>query len=120
QARHRHRGDRRHVVRAGAGNLLDPAVLCGDLLADRAQAQAAGRKGVRAVNKTILSLSILLALGGCSLIPDYQRPAPPVAATLPGDGVYAGTTQAPTATPPEWRGFFRDPALQQLIAVALD
>ena len=49
------------------------------------------------MNKTILSLSILLALGGCSLLPDYQRP-----------------------TPPEWRGFFRDPALQQLIAVALD
>ncbi len=72
------------------------------------------------MNKTILSLSILLALGGCSLIPDYQRPAAPVAATLPGDGVYAGTTQAATATPPEWRGFFRDPALQQLIAVALD
>jgi multidrug efflux system outer membrane protein len=72
------------------------------------------------VNKTILSLSILLALGGCSLIPDYQRPAAPVAATLPGDGVYAGTTQAAAATPPEWRGFFRDPALQQLIAVALD
>ncbi len=72
------------------------------------------------MNKTILSLSILLALGGCSLIPDYQRPAPPVAATLPGDGVYAGTTQAAAATPPEWRGFFRDPALQQLIAVALD
>lgn len=72
------------------------------------------------MNKTILSLSILLALGGCSLIPDYQRPAAPVAATLPGDGVYAGTTQAAAATPPEWRGFFRDPALQQLIAVALD
>ncbi len=72
------------------------------------------------MNKSMLSLSLLLALGGCSLIPEYQRPAAPVAATLPGTGVYAGTIRADAPALPEWRGFFRDPALQRLIEVALD
>ncbi|MCM2319523.1 MAG: AdeC/AdeK/OprM family multidrug efflux complex outer membrane factor [Pseudomonas sp.] len=71
------------------------------------------------MNKSILTLSIVLALGGCSLIPDYQRPAAPVADAWPVGAAYreAGT---PAAALPEWRSFFRDPALQRLIEVALD
>ena len=72
------------------------------------------------MNKSMLSLSLLLALGGCSLIPEYQRPAAPVAATLPVAGVYAGTARADARALPEWRGFFRDPVLQRLIGVALE
>ncbi|SEJ05022.1 outer membrane protein, multidrug efflux system [Pseudomonas linyingensis] len=71
------------------------------------------------MNKSILTLSIVLALGGCSLIPDYQRPQAPVADAWPVGAAYreAGT---PAAALPEWRSFFRDPALQRLIEQALD
>lgn len=71
------------------------------------------------MNKSILTLSIVLALSGCSLIPDYQRPEAPVAASWPQGAAYAEAGSA-VAELPEWRSFFRDPALQQLIGVALD
>ncbi len=71
------------------------------------------------MNKSILTLSIVLALGGCSLIPDYQRPPAPVADAWPVGAAY-GEAATPAAALPEWRSFFRDPALQRLIEVALD
>jgi multidrug efflux system outer membrane protein len=70
------------------------------------------------VYKSILTLSIVLALSGCSLIPDYQRPAAPVADAWPAGAAYAEAGSA--AELPEWRSFFRDQALQRLIEVALD
>ncbi|MGF6097859.1 AdeC/AdeK/OprM family multidrug efflux complex outer membrane factor [Pseudomonas sp. 18175] len=54
-------------------------------------------------------------LGGCSLIPDYQRPAAPVPAQYPQGGVYA-LAQPGSA---DWQVLFHDPALQQLIGQAL-
>ncbi len=72
------------------------------------------------MKKSILTLSILLGLGGCSLIPDYQRPEAPVAAAWPSEGVYAGAADSAACALPAWRGLFRDPALQRLIEVALD
>ena len=71
------------------------------------------------MNKSILTLSIALALGGCSLIPDYQRPAAPVAAAWPLGAAYREAATA-GAVLPEWRSYFRDAALQRLIATALD
>ena len=35
------------------------------------------------MHKSLLSLALLAALGGCSLIPDYERPDAPVAAAWP-------------------------------------
>ena len=71
------------------------------------------------MKKSILSLSIVLALGGCSLIPDYQRPDAPVANAWPQGEAYPASATAAAALP-EWRSFFRDPALQQLIGQALE
>lgn len=71
------------------------------------------------MNKSILTLSIALALSGCSLIPAYERPPAPVAAAWPAGAAYAEAGSA-SAELPQWRGFFRDPALQQLIELALD
>lgn len=71
------------------------------------------------MNKSILSLSILLVLGGCSLIPDYQRPEAPVAAAWPQGPAYAAEVGEAGAAVPAWRGFFRDAALQRAIEVAL-
>ncbi|MBA1273654.1 AdeC/AdeK/OprM family multidrug efflux complex outer membrane factor [Stutzerimonas azotifigens] len=67
------------------------------------------------MKKSLLSLALLTALGGCSLIPEYQRPIAPVDAAWP-----QGETPADQqAMDLGWREFFRDPALQQLIEVAL-
>lgn len=71
------------------------------------------------MKKSILTLSILLGLGGCSLIPDYQRPEAPVAAAWPQGPAYAADTSEAGAAVPGWRSFFRDPALQRAIEVAL-
>jgi multidrug efflux system outer membrane protein len=57
-------------------------------------------------------LSIAVLMGGCSLIPEYQRPASPTAAQYPP------ATQAATGSE-DWRTLFTDPALQQLIESAL-
>ncbi|WP_454563600.1 efflux transporter outer membrane subunit [Pseudomonas sp. AIG] len=57
-------------------------------------------------------LSIAVLMGGCSLIPEYQRPVSPSAAQYPT------ATQAATNSE-DWRTLFTDPALQQLIESAL-
>ena len=72
------------------------------------------------MKKSILTLSILLALGGCSLIPDYQRPEAPVADAWPQGPAYAAEAGQAGAELPAWRSFFRDAALQRAIQVALD
>lgn len=59
---------------------------------------------------SLLSLAMLMA--GCSLIPDYQRPAAPVAAQYPTPTLASASTE-------DWRTLFNDPALQQLIESAL-
>ncbi|AXK56743.1 efflux transporter outer membrane subunit [Pseudomonas protegens] len=61
--------------------------------------------------------ALALALGGCSLIPDYQRPAPPVAAHYPQGLAYASAAGTAGA---DWSGLFQDPLLQRLIHSALD
>ncbi|MBV2131389.1 AdeC/AdeK/OprM family multidrug efflux complex outer membrane factor [Pseudomonas sp. MAP12] len=68
-----------------------------------------------------LTLAVAVALGGCSLIPDYERPAAPVQADWPQGKAYppAGAGEVGAAAL-GWQAFFRDPALQRLIGVALD
>ena len=63
-----------------------------------------------------LSFTVLAAaavLSGCSLIPNYERPAAPVPAAY----AHAGTQSESTAI--AWRDYFTDPRLQQLIELAL-
>jgi len=54
-------------------------------------------------------------LAGCSLVPDYRRPVPPVPAQFPDV-----EAQAAEAVLPSWRDYFADPALQGLIEAALE
>ena len=63
------------------------------------------------------ALLLALALGGCSLAPQFSRPEAPVAATLPGEAVadQAGVAAADLG----WRDFFADPRLQAIIERAL-
>lgn len=72
------------------------------------------------MNKSLLSLALLATLGGCSLIPEYQRPEAPVAAQWPQGPAYDERATAVQAVELGWRNFFRDPALQQLVSIALE
>ncbi|MCQ4299070.1 AdeC/AdeK/OprM family multidrug efflux complex outer membrane factor [Pseudomonas songnenensis] len=72
------------------------------------------------MNKSLLTLALVAALGGCSLIPEYQRPDAPVAADWPQGEAYPQGAALASERALGWREFFRDPALQQLIEVALE
>ncbi|WP_123246973.1 efflux transporter outer membrane subunit [Aeromonas dhakensis] len=65
------------------------------------------------MTKTLIALSVTLLLGGCSMAPDYQRPELPQGATWQSN-------QTGEAAVSSWRKQFLDPALQQLIATALE
>ncbi len=68
-----------------------------------------------------LSIALSLALSGCSLIPDYQRPNAPVQANWPEGPAYAkDKAQEGQNTLPSWQAFFHDAALRQLVGIALD
>ena len=64
---------------------------------------------------TALAAALLVALTGCSLAPNYQQPAAPVAEQWD-----MTDAQQSAIALPQWREFFQDPALQQLIETALD
>ncbi|MCS7337895.1 MAG: efflux transporter outer membrane subunit [Verrucomicrobiae bacterium] len=62
------------------------------------------------------------AVTGCTMAPKYSRPAPPVSTNWPDGAAYARVQVVPgAAVTPEvdWREFFVDRKLQQLIELAL-
>jgi multidrug efflux system outer membrane protein len=71
----------------------------------------------------ILPVMIVLSAGltACSLIPDYHRPALPVASGWPDGPASAATAQAGATPAAElgWRDFFADPIASELIALSL-
>ncbi|MDX3908133.1 MAG: AdeC/AdeK/OprM family multidrug efflux complex outer membrane factor [Pigmentiphaga sp.] len=71
------------------------------------------------MSKKIVALAAAALLGGCSLIPSYERPAAPVESDFAAHGAApAGSQQA--AADIGWRQFFGDARLQRLIALALE
>lgn len=65
---------------------------------------------------TLIAAACVLA--GCSMIPTYERPAAPVAATFPlAQGTQTGGVAAADLA---WKDYFADPRLQQLISMALE
>lgn len=67
----------------------------------------------------VLMLVSTTALAGCSLIPDYERPAAPVAAQWPVGAAYGPVVEGESAAQIGWRDFFRSPQLQYVISTAL-
>lgn len=65
-----------------------------------------------------LLLALSVALAGCTLAPDYQRPAAPVADTWPVSAP-AGANARPVAAIP-WQEYFLAPQLRQVIDLALE
>jgi multidrug efflux system outer membrane protein len=73
-------------------------------------------------NLFLLVGAIVTLLGGCTLAPDYKRPASPVPADWPAGAAYHDTesaASAPTAAELPWREFFTDGRLQEIIGIAL-
>ncbi len=66
--------------------------------------------------RTLSAVLIAALASGCSMIPDYLRPAAPVPASFPD------AAPAATATPADaiaWRDYFADAQLREVIALAL-
>jgi multidrug efflux system outer membrane protein len=57
-----------------------------------------------------------MLLAGCTLEPKYQRPLPPVPATLPTGPAYGAATDT---APADWQDVFPDPKLRRVITQAL-
>lgn len=57
-------------------------------------------------------------LGGCTLSPKYEKPVAPVSEEWPNDSAQNNTTNS--AADIDWRDFFDDPQLQNLIGIALE
>src|SRR5690606_33833490 len=79
--------------------------------------------------KTALPAVVAALLAGCSLAPDYHRPAAPVPGQYPdADAVNNTGERSASAVAPQvqyssdlgWSEFFRDPQLRALIRLALD
>ena len=64
-----------------------------------------------------LAACAAVALGACSLIPEYQRPALPVSSSYPAGEASSALDVAGADI--GWRDVFRDPRLQRLIETAL-
>ena len=81
---------------------------------------------VKSLFPKLAVLCVALLVGGCSMIPPYERPIAPVAADWPmlnGATVLKTSTSTSTSTPAadiEWQTFFSDPKLKQLIEVSLN
>lgn len=68
-----------------------------------------------------LIVNALLALGGCSLVPTYERPTVPVAAAYPVPPVAAtGAATGAAAADLSWQQFVPDDTLRTLVQTALD
>lgn len=71
------------------------------------------------LNKFVTFILLLLLLGGCSLIPQYQQPQLPVAENWPaGDSYREGNAEK--AAEITWQDYFQSPILRQLISRVLD
>lgn len=65
---------------------------------------------------------IAVATAGCTMAPKYNRPAAPIPSVWPAGAAYTenqATTKAPAIQNLNWREFFADAKLQQVIGLAL-
>ena len=72
--------------------------------------------------RSVIVVSALLALSGCTLAPTYSRPDAPVPQAWPSGPAYkesTGEVSKPVADIP-WQEFFVDGQLRKLIALALE
>jgi multidrug efflux system outer membrane protein len=75
------------------------------------------------MKKSIITMAALALLAGCSLAPVYERPDQPVSQAWPAGEAYKGVPAAAADALPvseiQWRDYFADDKLRQVIALAL-
>lgn len=74
------------------------------------------------IRKALSILVTIVLLAGCTMAPAYKRPAMPVPADWPTGPAYEGANQnktAPTPANTEWRDFYVNEQLRQVIELAL-
>jgi len=67
----------------------------------------------------LAALALAAMLAGCSFIPPYQQPAAPVASQWPAPSGADPTDATRAAADLPWQDFVQDPALRELVALAL-
>ncbi|MBB5735258.1 multidrug efflux system outer membrane protein [Xanthomonas arboricola] len=80
------------------------------------------------IRMTLTAIAVASVLSGCTLMPRYARPDAPVPERFAGTELATASTTTDTASPEQaidianigWRQVFTDPALQQVIALALE
>ncbi|UOS97942.1 efflux transporter outer membrane subunit [Xanthomonas arboricola] len=80
------------------------------------------------IRMTLTAIAVAGVLSGCTLMPRYARPDAPVPERFAGTELSTASTTADAASPEQaidianigWRQVFTDPALQQVIALALE
>ena len=85
----------------------------------RAMISATRRAVYPALRSTVLAAAVLVA--GCSFMPTYERPSPPVPADFPevGGAPSAARIAAQPAAEIDWRQFYADERLRRLVELAL-
>jgi multidrug efflux system outer membrane protein len=69
---------------------------------------------------TLVVILAALCLAGCTMIPKYSRPAAPIPQQLPTGPAYDAAYQGASGAPPaQWRNFYLDGRLQNVIELAL-
>ena len=69
------------------------------------------------------SLVVFTCFSGCTMVPEYTRPAAPVPTAWPSGPAYSDSAPAQHAAAADdlqWREFFKDKRLQQVIEAALE
>ena len=73
------------------------------------------------IRTTVIAFAVACLVSGCNLAPHYVRPGSPVPeAFTEGEGASASAAPATPVADLGWREVFTDPALQEVIALALD
>ncbi|SOT98942.1 efflux transporter outer membrane subunit [Xanthomonas arboricola] len=80
------------------------------------------------IRMTLTAIAVAGVLSGCTLMPRYARPDAPVPERFAGTELSTASTSTDAASPAQaidianigWRQVFTDPALQQVIALALE
>ena len=71
----------------------------------------------------LIIMLTITCLAGCTMVPTYSRPAPPIPAGWPTGPAYKEAEEnptGPTAADVGWRAFYADERLQEVIRLALD
>ena len=107
-----------NIAAAGSGSGLMTEAVVDE--SGRPVRQSAGARRARTPLRGLVVALAASALGACSMIPVFERPAAPVPAAFPQAAPTEASAVAPLADTIAWRDYFADERLRNVIALALD